>query len=207
MNGRTFDMINNRHGPHPAVSYYRPGAPPGSLLLAWLDPDRTGNAEWVYYARGMPPKTIGLPGNKNYTGPPGLMDNTGPPWLSDYTGPPGLTDNTGPPRVSDYTGPPGTINYSGPPWVCDYTGPPGKMNYTGPPGTTGVASLLTTSAVTVSNKHGPPGCAIPISQHCSNAADRERHVSGEVRFRPEGESTLALVNGISLMNEQVIQVI
>lgn len=27
-------MINNRHGPHPAVSYYRSGAPPG-CDIAW----------------------------------------------------------------------------------------------------------------------------------------------------------------------------
>jgi len=59
--------------------------------------------------------------------------------------------------MSDYTGPPG---------VTDNTGPPWKTDYTGPPGTTGVACLLATSAVTVSNKHGPPGCAISILQHC-----------------------------------------
>ena len=30
--GRICNMINNRHGPHPAVSYYRSGAPPGCGL-------------------------------------------------------------------------------------------------------------------------------------------------------------------------------
>ena len=30
--GRICNMINNRHGPHPAVSYYRSGAPPGHGL-------------------------------------------------------------------------------------------------------------------------------------------------------------------------------
>lgn len=185
--GRTFDMINNRHGPHPAVSYYRPGAPPGSLPPAWIHPDRTGNAEGDYYARGTPPRANGLPGLLNYTGPPGKLNYTGPPWSSDYTGPPGTTNYTGPPWLADYTGPPGATNYTGPPWMSDYTGPPGvtdntgppwKTDYTGPPGITGEACLCATSAVTVSNKHGPPGCAISILQHCSNAADRERYVSG-----------------------------
>ena len=45
-------MINNRHGPHPAVSYYRSGAPPG-CDIACID-NRLYEVEWERCARAAP---------------------------------------------------------------------------------------------------------------------------------------------------------
>ena len=45
-------MINNRHGPHPAVSYYRSGAPPGCNNAC--NDNRLYEVEWERCARAAP---------------------------------------------------------------------------------------------------------------------------------------------------------
>lgn len=45
-------MINNRHGPHPAVSYYRSGAPPGCDIAC--NDNRLYEVEWERCARAAP---------------------------------------------------------------------------------------------------------------------------------------------------------
>ncbi len=54
-------MINNRHGPHPAVSYYRSGAPPGCDVAC--NDNRLYEVEWERYV-----KTVRVAAHDRYRG-------------------------------------------------------------------------------------------------------------------------------------------